>query len=151
MTIARIENGVIAELREMTLDDIPEHKRADWLPVEGEPPRIDALDQELEGPRLALDGEQVSRAWTVRQRPTRTRISAADVIDIFSDADYAAIQAAIASSLPLRRWWETLLTRVELIDLENERFVKAWSALGCVLGERRCVTLMDLLRASAIR
>ena len=33
MTIARIENGVIAERREIAIDDVPEHKRSAWKPI----------------------------------------------------------------------------------------------------------------------
>lgn len=38
MTIARVEAGVVLELRDMSMEDVPEHKRAIWRPVayEGE-------------------------------------------------------------------------------------------------------------------
>lgn len=33
MTIARIENGAVAEYRDIALSDVPPHKQYLWLPV----------------------------------------------------------------------------------------------------------------------
>lgn len=41
MTIARIDGGTIAELRSMSIDDVPEHKRHIWRTVVDQPPNVD--------------------------------------------------------------------------------------------------------------
>lgn len=40
--LARIENGAVAETREISIDDIPEHKRGAWRPLvlEGDGPTV---------------------------------------------------------------------------------------------------------------
>jgi len=75
--IARIENGAIVERRDISIDDVPEHKRASWLPVEGDEPTFDTDLQTIDGPSYAIDGNVVRRTWTVTNR-------------VFTEADYAA-------------------------------------------------------------
>ncbi len=62
MTIARIENGAVAEYRELSLADIPEHKRGMWRTVveEGSGPTVTAIVEEAQVRRV--------RSWTVAQR-----------------------------------------------------------------------------------
>lgn len=36
--IGRIEFGVLVETGDISIDDVPEHKRASWFPVEGSMP-----------------------------------------------------------------------------------------------------------------
>lgn len=41
MAIARLENGVITEVRELVLTDVPFHKRSQWRTVDDTPPVYD--------------------------------------------------------------------------------------------------------------
>lgn len=69
MTIARIENGAVAELRNIALEDVPAHKQQYWLPVEGEPPSYNSELERLVGPVNQVDATRVLRVWTVETRP----------------------------------------------------------------------------------
>ena len=61
MTIARIENGAIAETREIDIAAIPEHKRGPWRPVviEGDGP--------TEAQIVEADRLRIVRSWTAEQ------------------------------------------------------------------------------------
>ncbi len=67
MTIARIDNGQVAEYRDdITLQDVPPHKQDQWLPVVDTKPAYDASIQYLTGPVVAVNaGVNVTRTWTV--------------------------------------------------------------------------------------
>lgn len=69
MPIARIIDGIVSEVRDLSLDDVPPHKRHLWLPVEGEPPVIDATLQKIEGPHYRVDDNRVVRVWVVSPLP----------------------------------------------------------------------------------
>lgn len=69
MTIARIENGNVVEFRSMSIDDVPEHKRHMWRPIEGDPPTHDIRIEVVTGPELVIEPGRVVRQWTVRRRP----------------------------------------------------------------------------------
>lgn len=66
--LARIEDGKIAELRAISLSDVPPHKRDLWRPVEGEPPTYDPERQTLKGPELIIEPERVVRVFTLEPR-----------------------------------------------------------------------------------
>lgn len=68
MTIARIENGAVAELRNMDLLDVPVHKRDQWLAVEGEPPAHNAELERIVGPVNQVEATRVLRVWTVERK-----------------------------------------------------------------------------------
>jgi len=81
--IARIENGAIVERRDISIDDVPEHKRVAWLPIEGEIPAYDPALQTIDGPSYAIDGNVVRATWTITDK-------------VFTATDYAnAIQAHV--------------------------------------------------------
>lgn len=61
MTLARIDNNAIAELREIAIEDVPEHKRYLWLPVVGDPP---ADLTGYTGPTYEIGATEVTRVWT---------------------------------------------------------------------------------------
>lgn len=68
MTIARIENGAVAELRNIALEDVPVHKRDQWLAVEGEPPAHNSGLERLVGPQLQVEETRVLRVWAVERK-----------------------------------------------------------------------------------
>lgn len=68
MTIARIENGAVVELRNIELTDVPAHKRDQWLPVEGEPPSYNPELERLVGPVNQVEATRVLQVWTVERR-----------------------------------------------------------------------------------
>lgn len=72
MAIARIENGQVIEQRPMALDDVPEHKRSAWRPVEGERPSVNYSTHTLEGPVYQIEPTRVLRVWTVTPRDLAT-------------------------------------------------------------------------------
>jgi hypothetical protein len=72
MPIARIENGTFVEQRDMALADVPEHKRAAWRPVEGDPPSFDLLFYSVTGPVLQIEPTRVLRVWTAAPRDLAT-------------------------------------------------------------------------------
>lgn len=68
MEIARIEGNGITDRRRMSLDDVPPHKRANWLPIEGEPPACDHRIETMSGPTYTIEPTRVLRAWAVTRR-----------------------------------------------------------------------------------
>lgn len=72
MPIARIENGAIAEQRLIELADVPEHKRDNWRPIEGDPPSADLSLYDVAGPVYQIEPERVLRVWTVTPRDLAT-------------------------------------------------------------------------------
>lgn len=68
MTIARIENGAVAELRNIELADVPVHKRDQWLTVEGEAPSYNGELEYLIGPEPQIEETRVLRVWTVERK-----------------------------------------------------------------------------------
>lgn len=68
MTIARIEDSTIVEQREMSLSDVPEHKRGAWRPIEGDAPAVDLSTHMIEGPVYQIEPTRVLRVWTVTPR-----------------------------------------------------------------------------------
>lgn len=67
--IARIENGAVVEFRSMSIDDVPEHKRHLWRPIEGDAPVHDFRVEVVIGPELVIEPNRVVRQWTVQRRP----------------------------------------------------------------------------------
>lgn len=77
-------------------------------------------------------------------------VLARDILDKFSDADYAAMKATIAQNHAAARFYDTLLVRGEKpIDLDGERFTAAWGLIVQVLGQPRADAIMAALRAEA--
>lgn len=73
MAIARIENDSVSELRDhLSLEAVPEHKRAAWLPVEGEAPNADPRFHMMAGPQFQIEANRVLRVWTVTVRDLAT-------------------------------------------------------------------------------
>lgn len=66
--LARIYDGAIAEQRDLSLADVPPHKRGNWLPVEGEPPAYDARIETISGPVHVIESGRVLRQWTITPR-----------------------------------------------------------------------------------
>lgn len=66
--LARIYDGAIAEQRDISLDDVPPHKRANWLPIEGEKPACDARIETISGPVYVIEPTRVLRQWTITPR-----------------------------------------------------------------------------------
>lgn len=72
MPIARIENDTIAEQRNISIDDVPDHKRAAWRPIEGDQPEVDYRTHTIEGPVYQIEPTRVLRVWTVTPRDLAT-------------------------------------------------------------------------------
>lgn len=66
--LARIENNQIAEQRDLSLDQVPEHKRSMWRPIEGEAPPCDHRWQTMTGPTYQIEPTRVLRVWQVTAR-----------------------------------------------------------------------------------
>lgn len=66
--LARIENGNVVETRDISLTDIPEHKRSGWLPVEGDAPAVSPHNYIVSGPEFQVEQSRVLRVWTVTPR-----------------------------------------------------------------------------------
>lgn len=73
--LARIADGQVAELRDLALTDIPEHKRGPWLDVEIVKPDYDPQTHTRNGPVDHVEADRVRRVWTVEPKP----VSVADV------------------------------------------------------------------------
>lgn len=106
--LARIENGAIVELRNIQIGDVPEHKRAAWLPVEGEPPAFDPNREILTGPTMTIEQTRVLRQWskalnvpdTVTNYQARAALIAAGLFDTVN----TAMLALPASSIERQAW-----------------------------------------------
>lgn len=70
MTIARIENGQVAETRDLALTDVPAHKRGPWRIVVGEQPAHDARMETCSGFVWEITADAATRVWTVTRKPT---------------------------------------------------------------------------------
>jgi hypothetical protein len=115
MEMARIENGVIVEIRGLDLEDIPMHKRVHWLPIEGTKPTSCSVLETMTGPVLTIEPTRVVRSWTVTRRPLEEQVAAIK----------AECQRRIYARFP--QWKQANLTArgVELQDVW--RTVGAWS------------------------
>jgi len=66
MPIARIENGtIVADREDLTIDQVPEHKRGGWMPLEGDIPNVDRNCFAVTGPTYQIEATRVLRVWTV--------------------------------------------------------------------------------------
>jgi len=72
MSVARIEDGEIAETRNLAMLDIPEHKRSAWRPIEGDLPHPSPYFYEVIGPVYQIEANRVLRVWTVTPRDLLT-------------------------------------------------------------------------------
>lgn len=81
MIIARIENGAVAETRDMDISAIPEHKRAAWRVVAGGVPDFDRNTHTCTGPVYTVQGDGVAQVWTVAPRDIAEvrAVAAADI------------------------------------------------------------------------
>jgi hypothetical protein len=71
--LARILDGEIVELRDISFDDIPLHKRDWWKPVVGEPPIYNHTFDNLIGPTHKIQENQVLLTWVVEPKPAEER------------------------------------------------------------------------------
>jgi hypothetical protein len=70
MALARIDGTSITEVRhDISLDDVPEHKRKIWKTIEGDAPSHDQRVETLSGPVLQIEQNRVLRVWTIKPRP----------------------------------------------------------------------------------
>lgn len=66
--IALIENGVVVKFLDKALEDIPEHKRAQFLPVEEDrPPAAEGLEWHTSH-EIVVEPSRVVRRYTVERR-----------------------------------------------------------------------------------
>lgn len=72
MMMARVENGAVAEERELDLASVPAHKAAIWRPIEGELPSADRYYYDVTGPVYQIEPDRVLRVWTVTARDLAT-------------------------------------------------------------------------------
>jgi hypothetical protein len=73
MPIARIEDGVVVERRlDLGINDVPEHKRVNWLPIEGDEPAANPDTHIVTGPVEAVEPARVLRVWIVTPRDLTT-------------------------------------------------------------------------------
>lgn len=63
MTLALIRDGAVAELRDIALDDVPEHKRYLWRVVTGDAPADLSL---YTGPTYTITETEAQQVWTPR-------------------------------------------------------------------------------------
>lgn len=91
MTIARIDNGQVAEYRDdIVLENVPEHKRVHWRSVSDFKPDFDPDAETRVGPVTSIGDTAVTRTWTVQPRQ-------------LTEADYgAAIQAHVDATAKSR-------------------------------------------------
>lgn len=135
MTIARIEGGAVAETRNMSLEAVPAHKRADWRPIIGERPIHDPETQYLTGPVLVIEADAVRREWAVHSRQL-TQDDYAAAIQAHIDetarsrgyADAVALASYVNSTIP--SWKSEANTFVMWRD-------EVWLAAYGVLGQVR--------------
>lgn len=106
--LARIENGGVAELRSIDMNDIPVHKRAGWLPVEGDQPACDGRIEYLEGPIYTVEADRVVRSWNKRARVpdavTNYQARAALISAGLFDTVNAAMLALPANAIERQAW-----------------------------------------------
>lgn len=70
MTIARVENNTVLEVRDdIGLNAVPKHKRDRWYPVVGDQPTYNNQIELLTGPFYSIERASVVRDWKVMRRP----------------------------------------------------------------------------------
>ncbi len=65
MAIARIENGAVAEVRNIDLVDVPMHKRVDWRVVVDQPPVVDIRISSSVATGWNIGASEVTRVYDV--------------------------------------------------------------------------------------
>lgn len=93
MTIAWVENGVVSEVRGMTLESVPAHKRSLWRPVEGDPPAYNSDTEMLRGPTYQVFENRVVQSWEIIPRPAATEAERVAQLE----AQVAALQTMLAA------------------------------------------------------
>jgi hypothetical protein len=66
--LARIENNSITEIRNISMDSVPAHKRSLWRTYVKIHPEFDSDIQVLSGPVLEVDDNQAREVWTVTDK-----------------------------------------------------------------------------------
>jgi hypothetical protein len=82
--LAYIENGNVKKTSNLSIDEIPPHKRVNWKQVEGDAPTVDRRYYIVTGPTYQIEADRVLRVWQATARDlatvkieTKSRISAA--------------------------------------------------------------------------
>lgn len=66
--------------------DVPEHKRPNWLPIEGDKPDDDSAYFDVSGPVYQIESTRVLRVWTVTPRDmSAVRLEAKAKISILAE------------------------------------------------------------------
>lgn len=65
---ARLEDGKVAEYREMNLKDIPKHKRQYWLKVIDKPPTFDSKTHYMNGPEAVIHEDHIEFKYVVHEK-----------------------------------------------------------------------------------
>lgn len=76
MTIARIENGSVVELRAGVLDAVPEHKRHIWRSVVDQPPAVDIRVSTCAATGWQITDTHATRIYEATARPRHDQIHA---------------------------------------------------------------------------
>lgn len=150
MTIARIENGSVVEQRDLTLEQVPEHKRSQWLPVEGEAPAYDPRTHTRTGPVLEVQADKVVRVWQVASKSIgEIQAAFADAIQAHVDAvahvrgyaDGVACASYVASAIPS---WNAEATA--FVNWRDNVWIHSYTELAKVqAGTRPLPTIAEMI------
>ncbi len=94
MTIARIANGQVVETREIDLADVPEHKRAWWLPVVG----VATPPTGYSGPTYQIGETEVTRVWTPVLVTAADVLAAKQRVAAFADSLAAEVTGPVSET-----------------------------------------------------
>lgn len=114
MTIARISDGQIAEQRNITLNDVPEHKRAQWRVVPDQP-SFDARFESLSGPEIS--GEAL--VWSVAPRDLAT-VKAEFSAQVDADAEFQRLRFITSGQGMAMTYQEKKDQALAVLDIGSE-------------------------------
>lgn len=115
MSIARIENGAVVEVRSIGIDDVPAHKRGAWRTVIDIPPDF---DPRIEG--RALDGWQITETEALRQYTVTPHARSMMIQAVKAEAQRRIIAATGATDIMscLTKQMNAQMRGAELINIK---------------------------------
>jgi hypothetical protein len=108
MAIARVENGAVVEQRDLTMADVPEHKRGMWRPMvyEGNGPESEVV---IEGDRVRFVRRQMHAVAAMVKAEAQRRIvaltGAADLTSCLIKQINANMRANRLNDIRMSREW----------------------------------------------
>lgn len=144
--LARVEAGDVIEMRNITLDDVPGHKRSLWVNVVDDRPVINNLTHNLSGPVIIVEQNQVVRRWSAIPRPhsevqsTIREEARRRILERYPDWKQTNM---VARGVELQDIWRRVGTWTPEEQAEADALKSAWDWISEVRASSNQIEVMD--------